>query len=440
MLNERQRFGSMASAIVLLSLACAFSARLPRIGSAAVLVTAFILICLNLSPESRRKPSLRYAAGMFLACLLLLDSQIQFSQILGAMAKFWPVVCLLLGISLFRHSLMRSGLGDLISRPLLSQPEGFQNGMKVALAATGLGVFASMGAISIMCTALSAKVRNRLALSSNVVRALCSSMYVLPTTATAATVATAIPHLNAGEAAWLGIPLMVLMLLGAMNPRLEPATTAAPDSPAPTRKAPWILAFLVAAAGAAAMLLTRQVTLSIAIAMLLGYGADIVFLSKRRTSRTVLAEVARSVDAIAPEMLLFAGSGLMILTMQRLDIPSQMPPWLVRMVFDQNFALLALLVVFPLITVAGVHPLVLFGVFFPLIHAPIFNQPALHYLAWTSVFVLSNLLSPASVCSIVAAASLQCKSRETSYQSNWQFCIALVIFTFAYLSWLAARY
>lgn len=438
-LNERQRFGSIAVAIVSLSLAGVFSTQLPKLGSAIVLVATFVLIYLNLSPESRKKPTLRYSAGIFLACLLLLDSQTYFNQILSAMARFWPVMCLLLGIALFKHSLVRSGLAALISRPLIGRTEGVQNSMKVSVATAGLGVFGSLGTISIMCSALSSKVRNKLALSSIVVRALCSSMYVLPTTVASASVAAAIPHLNAGQVALLGAPLLVFMLIGSMIPRLEIAPVEQNPAALKLEEALTLIS-LVVAAGVFALYLTSQVTLSIATAMISGYILDVAFFSKKDSSRALVTEVARGIDGIAPEVLLLAGSGLLILTMQKLNVLSLMPVWLVSTILDQNFVLVTLLVIFPLITIAGVHPLILFGIFFPVINAPIFDQLPVHYLAWTSMFVMSNLLSPTSISSILAATSLQKNSRETSYQSNWRFCIGLTIFTFIYLSWLAARH
>jgi hypothetical protein len=137
--------------------------------------------------------------------------------------------------------------------------------------------------------------------------------------------------------------------------------------------------------------------------------------------------------------MLLAGSGLLIFTVQRLDILAQLPPWLLAAIVDRSFVLIVLLVLFPLITVFGVHPLILFGIFFPLVNPPIFVDPSIRYLAWTSMFVMANLLSPASICALLAAASLQKNSRETSYVSNWRFCAGLFVFAFAYLTWLASR-
>jgi hypothetical protein len=422
-----------------LSLADVFSNQLPKIGSVIVLVGTFVLIFLNLSPESRKKPTLWYAAVIFLACILLLDEQIKFNQIVTAMGRFWPVMCLMLGVSLFRHSLIRSGLANLISRPLIGQTEGFQNSVKVSVATAGLGIFGSLGTISIMCSALSSKVKNKLALSTNIVRALCSSMYVLPTTVASASVAAALPYLDAGKVAFLGAPLLVYLLIGSMIPRLKIATQEQ-SAAAPKLKESLTLTVLVVIAGVLTLYLTGQVTVSIAVGMLSGYVFDAAFLSRKESLRAQVTEVARSMDGITPEMLLLAESGLLIFTIQKLNVMAQLPPWLVSTLLDQNFALVTLLAIFPLITMAGVHPLILFGMFFPLINAPIFDQLPVHYLAWTSMFVMSNLLSPASISSILAATSLQKSSRETSYLSNWRFCIGLAIFTFAYLTWLASRY
>jgi hypothetical protein len=437
-MTKKQRLGSLLGAAVLLPLIAMFLPLLPKIGSAGVLAATLFLIYLNLSPESRRKPTFKYAIGIFAACLLLLDWQTHFNQILLAMARFAPVMALMVGVSLFRHSVNRSGLSGLVSRPLIGPASGRGDSVRVTLATAGMGVFCSLGTVSIMCAALAARVRNKLALSSIAVRALCSSMYVLPTTVASASVAAAIPHLGAGQVALLGAPLMAFMLFGAMLPRLD-AVPAAPGEKLAGLRQPLTLVAVAIASGLLVLYATGQMTLAIAGAMVAGYVIDNAVFSTGKSLSDRATEVGRSLDGLMPEVMLLAGSGLLIFTVQRLDILAQLPPWLLAAIVDRSFVLIVLLVLFPLITVFGVHPLILFGIFFPLVNPPIFVDPSIRYLAWTSMFVMANLLSPASICALLAAASLQKNSRETSYVSNWRFCAGLFVFAFAYLTWLASR-
>jgi hypothetical protein len=81
----------------------------------------------------------------------------------------------------------------------------------------------------------------------------------------------------------------------------------------------------------------------------------------------------------------------------------------------------------------GVHPMILFGIFFPLVDPVALGPTYIRYLAWTSMFVMANLLSPVSICAILAATSLQISSRETSYVSNWKFCGAGMAVAYVYL-------
>lgn len=435
-LNEKQKYASAGVAAFSLTLAALFSTQLPKGGPMIVVAAVAAAIILNLSAASRKKPTLWYSMGIFLICLPVLYGQASLAELVKAMSRFLPVMGLLVGIALFRHSLLRSGLAALISRPLLGPVDTVQNSVRVSVATAGLSVFGSLGTISIICAALSARVHNKLALSSIAVRALCSSMYILPTTVASAAVAAAIPHLDAGRIALLGAPLTLVMLLGAMLPQLQVAAVGSADKPVPVQR-PLALVALVVLCGALAIKLTGQVTVSIAVAMMCGYLLERFVFSRNMALPALKEEMARSLDGIAPELLLLAGSGLLIFTVQRLNLPAHLTGAFVTAMTDRNIALLLLLVVFPLISIAGLHPLVLFGIFFPLIQPVMFHDPSIQYLAWTSTFVMSNLLSPVSTCAMLAATSLQKTTRETSYLSNGRYCTGLALLTAVYLTVLA---
>ncbi|CDG81560.1 hypothetical protein [Janthinobacterium agaricidamnosum] len=437
-LSEKQKYVSVAFAASFLALATFFSTQLPQGLPAAILVAMGATIVLNLSPESRKKPTLWYSTGIFLVCLPLLGAQANLMQMLAAMSRFAPVMALLIGIALFRHSLVRSGLAAMISRPLLGHKEGPRNSAKVALATAGLSVVGSLGTISIICAALAGKVHNRLALSGITVRALCASMYILPTTVASAAVAAAIPQLQANRIALLGAPLTVLMLLGAMLPQIQLDTSAGNGaSSSTTLRQPLALVTVVALCGLLTLNWTGHVTLSIAVAMIAGYLAESLLFTRKPGLPSRQSEVARSVDGITPEILLLAASGLLIFTVQTLDLHSHLGAALMLAMTDRTTVLFLLLGVFPLITIAGLHPLVLFGLFFPLMNPPMFHDTTIQYLAWTSTFVMSNLLSPVSTCAMLAATSLQKTTRQTSYISNGRYCIVFAVLTAVYLTLLS---
>jgi hypothetical protein len=166
-----------------------------------------------------------------------------------------------------------------------------------------------------------------------------------------------------------------------------------------------------------------------------GYLFEVLLFSKNDLVHTK-NEVARSIDSIAPELLLLAASGLLILTVDQLDLLELLPAALLHMITGWHGILVLLIVVLPIITATGIHSIVLFGIFFPLIHPPMFDATYIQYLAWVSMFVMANLLSPVATGAMLAATSLQVSSHETSYRSNWRFCLVMMFVTYLYLSWL----
>ncbi|AOK51928.1 hypothetical protein WT67_34055 [Burkholderia stagnalis] len=432
MLNGWQKVSALILSSLLLLAAIAFSAALPKLASSVGVIVCIPLAILCMSKESRKKQTLWYAAGIFVICVPLVGNALDAPQLLAAMGRFSPVMALLVGVSLFRHSLTRSGLAALVSSRLITPPAGARNSVRVALATMALTLFTSQGAISMMGAVCGPQVKNRLGIARITMRALCASMFVLPTTVASASIAAAIPHLDTAAVLLLGMPLALFVVAGAMTPHLE-----LDDGPGKAREVdklkPIVLAAMVTAFGVICYVATNKLTWSFAFAMVSGYAFELLVLSGGKAAQTLAKEAPKSIDGIAPELLLLAASSLLIFTIQHIDLAAYLPQ-AARAPLANPYAIGVLLIgVLPAITMLGVHPMILFGIFFPLVDATALGPTYVQYLAWTSMFVMSNLLSPVSICSILAATSLQMSSRDTSFVSNWRFCALGMAIAYVYV-------
>lgn len=437
MLIEKPKAGALALVLVSTMSWVAVSARWLQSAPLLILLAAAVLIAGSLSRESRGKPTLWYAGVIVLACLAMFGNKMGWRELYDGVHRFAPVMLLLVGIAHFRHSVTRSGLSLLISRHLLAPDAGWRNSLRVSAVTAALSVLSGQGSIAIVCTALSQNVRNRLNIPKLTNRAMVSTMFVLPTTIASASVASAIPHLDNGAVAWFGIPLALWALTGSIVPRLDAHPAVTVQAETGERSSPLALAIFFGVCCTALYWWTRQMTLAFAGTMLLGYLFEMLSFRKPGRMRLLRRESAASLDAIAPELCLLAASGLLIFTMEKLALLSHLPGSLLLFFSNIYVVLFVLIFLLPLITVVGLHPLILFGVLFSLMKPAAFEHNHLRYLAWCTMFVMANLLSPVSISSIVAATSIAARTDETSYRAHWKFCLGLMAFAYLYLAWLA---
>jgi len=432
MLNGWQKISALLLGSMVLIAAISLSASMPKPASVLGVIAWIAVVILCLSKESRNKQTLWYAVGIFAICIPLLGTSVDGLQLLGAMGRFLTVMYLLAGVSLFRHSLTRSGLSAIVSSRLIKQQRGPLNTIRVSLATIALTLLTSLGAISVMSAVCGPQVKNRLGVSRITMRSLCASMFILPTTVASASIAAAIPDLDSGTVLLLGMPLALFVVAGAMVPRLD-IKEGSRNAPGISKARPIVLAMVVALSAGTFYAVTSRLTLAFAFAMVFGYGLERVVLSRGGVSQEIVKEMSKSIDGIAPELLLLAASSLLIFTIQHFDLAMHLPD-MIRSALRKPHAVCVLLVfVLPVVTVLGVHPMILFGLFFPLVDAAVLGPSYIQYLAWTTLFVMANLLSPVSICAILAATSLQASSRETSYVSNWKFCALGMVVAYVYL-------
>jgi len=434
MLTKKQRLGALMFGFLGFGGTGIYASYLPYLTPVPMIAAALAMIVLCLSAESRKKPSLKYASIIFLVFLPLAAYMHDAQAVCAALVRFWPVMLLLIAVSMFRQSVNRSGLADAFCKHLLKGTNPVGNTVRVSIASAVLTVLSGQGSIALICAALSQRVNNKLAIATITNRALGASMYVLPTTIASASVASAIPHLDTAGVMLFGAPLMAFALAGSMLPQLSLVSAADGDRPAGTSGSAYLLAAVVLLSGALVCYLTGQMTIAFALAMGIGYVYDTLFISRRRNATAVAAELTRNLDTVAPELLLLAASGLLILAVGGMSIPAHFPGVFAWLTGSAISTLVVLVVALPLVTAAGVHPLILFGMLFPVLTPGLSGNTVVQYLAWSSMFVMANLVSPVSICAIVAATSLKQTTQDTSYRSHWRFCSVLAIVVIVYLS------
>jgi hypothetical protein len=88
------------------------------------------------------------------------------------------------------------------------------------------------------------------------------------------------------------------------------------------------------------------------------------------------------------------------------------------------------------ITVFGVHPLILFNIVFPMADQAVLGSPEYQYVAWVSMFIGSQLLSPVSISAILAASAIGVSPVRTSYRLHYRFALFFGVLMWGYLSFV----
>jgi hypothetical protein len=158
-----------------------------------------------------------------------------------------------------------------------------------------------------------------------------------------------------------------------------------------------------------------------------------------------LAEAAQAAKGCSAEVILMFACGLLACALLRVGTgPSALLDFMRALWAYPGAALGVVLVLLPMVSVFGIHPLILFNVIFPLVDNALLGGPAAQYIAWVSMFMLAQLVSPVSISAILAAGALNVSPAETSYKLHHRFATALALLVMAYLlaagqwPWLAA--
>lgn len=375
------------------------------------------------------KPSVRIACLLTLAIVLLLRGRLWDASLWSeGLTRYRSVIALLFGIALLQRAFRSLDASDLLRVALGRADARWIGPLLIALAAL-LALPLSLATVSIMTTLLAGVVTQPRDVARLSMRMVGLTMYILPTTVASAAVHASIPGLRAVDILALGLPLF---LLGALlNVRVRPQLSqAGGDLPSARPVAMFALAFaaLFALSLAAGLGVPEAVGLS-------GLGVFALDAHRRGLGlRAALRDAAQAAKGCSAEVILMFACGLLACTLLRVGAgPLAVVDALRALWAYPGAALAVVLVLLPVVSVFGIHPLILFNVIFPLVDNTQLGGPAAQYIAWVSMFMLAQLVSPVSISAILAAGALNTSPAETSYKLHGRFAAALAVIVMAYL-------
>lgn len=375
------------------------------------------------------KPSVRIAGLLMLAIVLLLRGGLWDASLWSeGLTRYRSVVALLFGIALLQRAFRSLDASDLLRAALGRADARWLGFLLIALAAL-LALPLSLATVSIMTTLLAGVVTPPRDVARLSMRMVGLTMYILPTTVASAAVHASIPGLHAVDILALGMPLFLLGTL--LNIRVRPRLSQ-PGGELPSARpvAMFALAF------AALFALSLAVGLGVPEAVGLS-GLGVFALDARRRGlglRAALLDAAPAAKGCSAEVILMFACGLLACALLRVGTgPSALVDALRALWAHPGAALAVVLVLLPAVSVFGIHPLILFNVIFPLVDNARLGGPAAQYIAWVSMFMLAQLVSPVSISAILAAGALNMSPAETSYKLHGRFAAALAVIVMAYL-------
>ncbi len=345
----------------------------------------------------------------------------------AAAAHMSGVVVLMLSVALLRPAFAERQLDAALAAKLAQVPAALRPATIIlAAAAAALGL--SFGAIGVLGATLGRRAAPETAAACASMRGLVLSMLLGPSTASVAAVMAVYPQLSWTGALAIGLPLaLVGGLLAAL---MAPPLVMAPAEPrrSGARLAATLLLTELAMTLIAHLALGLSMTLSIALAAAaLAIGVTLYW--GRQDLGGALerldARIGESWVSVMPESALFLACGLMIGVMQLPELALPIRDAIAFLLPGGAWCVVAVLVLVPLVTQAGIHPMVPFAILAPVLGATDLGiSTAGLYAMWIVTFMLSMLLSPVSVLRMMTSTNFAVPSRLLGWRGNGGFAAA----------------
>jgi hypothetical protein len=149
---------------------------------------------------------------------------------------------------------------------------------------------------------------------------------------------------------------------------------------------------------------------------------------------TVVADLRGALGKVSAELLLVVACSALAVLASGVLLPASAANVIGGVVGGRLLGPALILFVMPLVTVFGVHPLILFNVCFPIFDVSMTTTPAHRYLLWTSMFLIAQLVSPVSISAVIAAASVGEPPERTSYSAHARYAAAFGLCAWCYLA------
>lgn len=350
------------------------------------------------------------------------------AAILASAARMSNVIVLMLCVALMRPIFADRQLDAALAATLTRIPAPLRPAVVVFTScAAALGL--SFGAVGVAGAALSRRSTPEQTAACSAMRGLVLSMLLAPSTASVAAVMAMFPHMSWSACLAIGAPLTLIgAVLAGMLAR--PLTMEACEHKgANVALAAGILLAELAATLMAHLVFHMSMTLAISVASTvtalacgLYWGRGNVTTALARADGELLARWT----TIMPETALFLSCGLLVGVMQIPELAAAAKSVAVVALPGGMWGIAAILFVVPLITVAGVHPMVPFAILGPTLSAASLGITDTGlYAMWIVTFMLSMLLSPISVLTMVTVTSFDIPGRLLGLRGNGWYAAAM---------------
>lgn len=348
--------------------------------------------------------------------------------ILAAAARMSSVIVLMLCVALLRPIFADRQLDAALAATLARFPAPLRPAA-VVFASCGAALGLSFGAVGVAGATLSRRTAPEQVAACASMRGLVLSMLLAPSTASVAAVMATFSDVSWGASLAIGAPLALIgaVLAGVMAKPLV-------MEPVEHRRANVVLALGILVVEFAATLVAHLV-LGLSVTLAISVASSVVALSctlfwGRRDPAGALAradeEIVERWTAIMPETALFLACGLLVGVMQIPEIAAAAKSLAVAALPGGVWGIAAILFAVPLVTVAGIHPMVPFALLAPTVSAASLGiTDAGLYGLWITTFMLSMLLTPISVLTMVTVTSFGIPARGLGLRGNGLYAAAL---------------
>jgi hypothetical protein len=348
--------------------------------------------------------------------------------------RYRSVLALLFSVSLIQRVGKRANLGEALVRALRHAPSRFR-GLSLASASAVLAVPLNLGAVALVTGIIGPQLRRPRQAALISMRAVSLTILLLPSTVAAATVSVNIPGLNAISVFLTGFPLFLLGLAILSANEIEPSDEG---GSAPAR----------AAAGNAHYRMTLIAAFGLGAGMVLAFGGNAaesvsaggvtVFLAEylllHREWAACVADIRETIVAHSAEAVLLIVCGVLAASFNASVLPAVAKIAIEQIWTLPGVASAIVIMALPVVSALGVHPLIIFNLVFPIVDNWLLGDTTAQYIAWSSMFMGAQLISPVSISAIIAAQALHLTPTETSLKLHWAYAGALAVATWLYLT------
>ncbi len=375
----------------------------------------------------RGKFSTRLAAGIFLLVTVgtvFGNAHLDWMQ---GLQRYRIVVELLIGIALLQRVVSRLGLHGLIKRSVGSVRPCWRSGV-VGILSMILTFPLSLATVPLITTVVAPVVTPPIAAARISMRAVTVTMLLVPTTLASAAVSASLPGLSGAMVALAGFPLFLAGFASICLQRIELSGAVGEE---PKWRHIGILGGVFWLLFGIASVLGCPIPEAIAVAGVCLYIGEALFAS--RSLQTCLTEFREAISGSSAEVFLLLACGVLATFVTSMSESAQLSQTVAALWGGPLLATAWVTILLPAICVLGIHPIILFSLVFPLVDSGIFGGLHLQYLAWVTMFIAGQLVSPASISAILAASSLHTAPSNTSYRLHGYYALGMCLITYFYL-------